>query len=230
MSADLQFTDKKQAVEQLEAWLKNLPSDTKSIQICAFAYNDSYDDWTEKKTKCRKEANIWWNLSPEDQSELLQEAVTATLQQVSELKSLPCDTEEDLLYLREHYVEPLRKDFRSLARSFNMCLGEDAKDNIDTAALAEEQLERLYSGILAFDDKEYYDWLMETFAKFPGMKKAIEKMQWSLMTRSSKPKVVPTQKAASKQPQVNKPIGKPNVPQKAAETKTEEKSQAPEKK
>lgn len=202
------FDNKKEAVDQLEAWLKNLPADTKSIQIAAFAYNDTYDGYNDETTKCRKQGDIWWVLSPEAQGVLLENAVSATLQQVSEFLSLPQETENDMLALKVHEKE-LRKSFKALARSFDMSIGGNAQDNIDTAAQSEEQLERLCSGVLAFENKDLYDLLMGLFSEYDGLKAPLDKMKWNLLTRGQKKKPTP---AANKAPQVNKPIGKPAVP------------------
>lgn len=199
MAAEQLFTEKEAMLDALKVFLSSLPSDTKSIQILASAFTDNYDNYNDK-TKCVKESDIWWNLSADDQMELLSESVTTTLKSVAEVMAMPGETEDEQLSMDEA-ISDLEVNFKQLARSFAMTLGEGATDNLDTAAMAELQMERLFDGVLGFGNRQLFQKLITAFQRKKNLAEAVENLQWSLMS-----------KGGAKKTQVNKPIGKPAVP------------------
>lgn len=195
------FGDKQAMVESFKDFLSELTSDTQSVQVAIFAYTDSYDNYDDKRTKCVKEGDIWWNLSPEDQMELLSDAVSTTLKKVAEYESLAVETEDDVA-LKEEAKNEIHTSFKRLARSFALNLGAEAENNIETAASAEEQMERLFEGVIAFDNRQLYQLLIATFQKKKALADVIDNLTWKIMS----------QKKAAPKKAVGKPIGKPNIP------------------
>lgn len=193
------FVEPDKLVGSIEDFLKSLPADTKSVQVCMYAYVDNYDDYTDK-TKCVAEGDTWLNLSEEARMELIGEAVTNCLQLAAEVLSAPSETEAEYAEAAAK-LDTLRDKLKSLSRSFALHM-----ENVDTAALASVQLERLFEGLLAHGERTVFSVATETFKKRKVMVPVIEDLQWKLMSRQTKP----SKTHAIGKPEVgSKPVGKP---------------------
>lgn len=201
------LADKTALLSSIGDFLAELPADTKSVQCVLYAYTDDYDNYGDK-TKCVAEADAWFNLSDEEQLDLLGGAVTTCLKRVSGYIAAASETEEDLL-AKEELLTELKKTFKNLSRSFVIYM-----DNLDTASLANEQLERLFDGILAQSNRAIFSAAFDIFKKREALSTPMEELQWKLLSAKTKPK------AAAVKP----PIGKPAVPAPEPEVKATAKS------
>lgn len=175
---------KEEIISAVESFLASLPADTKSVQLCCYAFNSSYDDYNDKTTKTVKEDDFWWNLSPDDQIGLLASAVTETLKQTVAFIGLPSDS-EDALLARKTEEQQLVKAYKRLSRSFTTVLGNTSQDNLETAAVAEDQLENLFKGVISFQNKEVYTLLQNAFASRAELASALDQIQWKLLSTGS---------------------------------------------
>lgn len=182
--------DKNALLSAVQEFLSSLPADTRSVQCALFAYDSSYEDYDEKNTKCVSEQDVWFILSENDRMKLLEESVTSTLKKVGLYLSAPADTEEELLQ-KDELMKDLKVFFKTLARSFSLYL-----ENVDTAAIAIEQLDRLFDGILTYNDRSVFTTAFDLFRKKKNLESQMEELQWKLLSK-------PRSKAA-----VKPPIGK----------------------
>lgn len=197
------FVEPDKLVGSLEDFLKSLPADTKSVQVCVYAYADNYDEYTDK-TKCVAEGDTWLNLSEELRMELIGTAVTNALQLAATVLTAPSETEAEYAEAAAQ-LDNLRDKLKSLSRSFVLHM-----ENVDTAALAATQLERLFEGLLAHNDRTVFTLAMDTFKKRKQLASVMEELQWKLLSQR-KPKTHPVGK-----PEVGRPVGK--APAKAPAT------------
>lgn len=167
-------------VSTLEDFLSALPADTKSVQVVMYAYADDYETYNDK-TKCVAEGDSWYVLPEDARMELIGKAVTHCLQLAAEVVSAPSETEEEYNEAEEK-LGNLREALKSLARSFSLYM-----ENVDTAALAGAQLERLFEGIIAFNNRVIYGLALETFQKRKTLRQPLDELQWKLMSGNAKP-------------------------------------------
>lgn len=191
------FVEPDKLVGSLEDFLKSLPADTKSVQVCLYAYVDNYNDYTDK-TKCVAEADSWLNLSEEARMELIGAAVTNALQLAAEVITAPSETEAEYAESAAK-MDTLGDKLKSLSRSFVLHM-----ENVDTAALASTQLERLFEGLLAHNERNVFTLAMDTFKKRKPLASVMEELQWKMLSQTRKPKT-----QAIGKPEVGKPVGKP---------------------
>ncbi len=191
------FVEPDKLVGSIEDFLKSLPADTKSVQVCLYAYVDNYDDYTDK-TKCVAEGDAWLNLSEEARMELIGGAVTNALQLAAEVIAAPSETEAEYAEAAAK-LDTLRDKLKSISRSFVLHM-----ENVDTAALAGTQLERLFEGLLAHNERTVFTLAMDTFKKRKPLIPVMEELQWKLLSQTRKPKT-----HAIGKPEVGKPVGKP---------------------
>lgn len=193
-------------VSSLQDFLNSLPADTKSVQVVMYAYVDDYETYTDK-TKCVAEGDSWYVLPEDARMELIGRAVTHCLQLAAAVVASPSETEEEYAEAEEK-LETLRAALKSISRSFALYM-----ENVDTAALAGSQLERLFEGMLAFNNRVIFGIAMEIFQKRKSLRQPLEELQWKLMASSAKaPKAkvhsvgAPAVPAAAGSPKMAKPV------------------------
>lgn len=167
-------------INALESFLGTLPADTKSVQVVMYAYADDYESYNDK-TKCVAEGDSWYVLPEDARMELIGKAVTHCLQLAAEVVSAPSETEEEYNEAEEK-LDALREALKSLARSFSLYM-----ENVDTAALAGTQLERLFEGVIAFNNRVIYGLTLETFQKRKTLRQPLDELQWKLLAGNAKP-------------------------------------------
>lgn len=191
------YPSKEGLIASINDFLEALPADTKSVQCVLYAYTDDYENYSDKTTKCVAETDLWYNLSEEEQMELLGESVTACLKQLVKVITAPSETEEEVL-ARDEGLTLVKGALKALARSFVIYL-----ENIDTASMAGEQLIRLFDGILGHNDRQIFSVAFDIFRKKKALEPMMEELQWKLLSGKT---------AKAKGTAVGAPIGKPKIP------------------